>query len=84
MKCNSRTMLATALALGLATVVAYLALPAAKAFILASAPVLIALVCPVSMLFMMKTMNAGKKDQDSRTEERTSAPRIASVGSDQA
>ena len=84
MKCNSRTMLAAALALGLAAVFAYLAFPAAKAFIVASVPVLVALVCPVSMLLIMKTMNGGKKDQDRRTEERTSPPRIANVGSDRA
>ena len=84
MKCNSRTMLTTALVLGLAAVFAYFAFPAARAFIVASAPVLIALVCPVSMLLMMKTMNDSRKEPDARTDQRAPPPRIANADSDRA
>ena len=63
MKCDSKTMIKVAVASGLALAVAYFALPAAHAFILASAPFLIALICPVAMLFMMKSMNANRKDE---------------------
>ncbi len=84
MKCNSRTMLATALALGLTAVFAYFAFPAARAFIVGSAPVLIALVCPVSMLLMMKAMNGSQKEPNTRTDERVAPPRIANVDSDPA
>jgi hypothetical protein len=63
MRCNSRTMLTVGLAMGLAAAIAYFTLPAAQAFILASAPVLLALICPISMLFMMKAMHGSKKNQ---------------------
>lgn len=70
MKCNSRIMLTTALALALAAVVVYFAFPAARAFIVGSAPVLIALACPVSMLLMMKAMNGNQKVPNTPTDER--------------
>ncbi|TAM04468.1 MAG: DUF2933 domain-containing protein [Pusillimonas sp.] len=63
MKCDSKMMIKVAVALGLALAVAYFALPAAHAFILASAPLLVALICPVAMLFMMKGMNGNRKDE---------------------
>lgn len=65
MKCNSKTMLSFALALGLAGVIAYVAFPAAQSLIVAYAPVLLVLVCPISMLVMMWAMNSPSKDQAS-------------------
>ncbi len=62
MNCNSKTMIKLAIGLGIALAVAYFTLPEAKAFILASAPILVALICPLAMLFMMKGMTANKKD----------------------
>lgn len=59
MKCSPKTMAALAAlaatllaALGLS----YVAIPAARAFIVASAPILLALICPVTMIVMMLTM----------------------------
>ena len=59
MKCSPKTMLIVALSLALAGLVAYFAFPAAQALILASAPLLVALICPVSMLMMMWAMRDG-------------------------
>lgn len=56
MKCSPKTMLTVALSLALAGLVAYFAFPAAQALILAYAPLLVALICPISMLAMMWTM----------------------------
>ena len=82
MKCNPKSMLIAALALGLVATVAYFTFPAAKAFILASTPLLVALICPVSMLVMMKTKNGGNKGQDARADERAPSPRIGETGSE--
>ncbi len=62
MTCNPKTMLSVALALGLAGFAAYFAFPAAQTLILASAPLLVALICPVSMLAMMWLMKGNGKD----------------------
>ena len=70
MKCDSKMMVKMAVGLSLALAVAYFALPAAKAFILASAPLLVALICPAAMLFMMKGMNANKKDGNGAPDEK--------------
>jgi hypothetical protein len=56
MKCNLKTMAALAAALLAALAVAYFAFPAAQALIVASAPILLALICPVMMGGMMLTM----------------------------
>ena len=56
MHCNARTMIKTAAALGGILAAAYLAFPEARAFVAASAPVLLALICPISLLVMMVMM----------------------------
>lgn len=67
MRCNVKTMLRTAGVIGLVAVIGYFAVPEARAFIVASAPVLIALICPVSMVVMMQMMNgSGSKATESR------------------
>ena len=58
MKCSPKTMLSVALVLGLAGFAAYFAFPSAQAWILASAPLLVVLICPVSMLVMMWAMKS--------------------------
>lgn len=58
MKCDTNTMLKTAAGLAVAAGVVYFTVPAAQAFVLASAPLLVALICPISMLIMMKMMNS--------------------------
>lgn len=82
MKCDSKTMLKTAGALGLALAVVYFTVPAAHAFILGSAPILVALICPVSMLFMMKAMNGRQKDGTAKTDESKAAPRVPDTDPD--
>ncbi len=84
MKCDLKTMLKTAGVLGLALAVIYFTVPAAQAFIVASAPILVALICPVSMLFMMKAMNGSPKDDGLKTDEAKAAPRIPDVDPDRA
>ena len=69
MNCDLKTMLKVAVALGLALAVAYFTLPAAQAFILTSAPILVALICPVAMLLMMLGMRGNKKDENPRPRQ---------------
>ncbi len=69
MKCDSKMMVKIAAGLGLALAVAYFALPAAHAFVVASAPFLVALICPVAMLLMMKGMNENKKGESAQPGE---------------
>lgn len=58
MKCDTNTMLKTAAGLAIVAGIVYFTVPAAQAFVLASAPLLVALICPISMLFMMRMMNS--------------------------
>jgi hypothetical protein len=62
MKCNPKTMLSVALALGVAGFAANFAFPSAQAWLLASVPLLVALICPVSMLVMMWAMKGSGKE----------------------
>jgi MFS superfamily sulfate permease-like transporter len=55
MKCNLKSMATLAAALLAALAVAYFAFPAAQAAIVASVPILLALICPVMMIGMMWT-----------------------------
>lgn len=75
MKCNMKTMLTGAAGLALAAAIAYFVFPGAQRFISASAPLLIALVCPISMLLMMKTMSGETSAQVSDGHGPNSAPR---------
>lgn len=75
MNCCFKTMIKLAAGLGVTLAVGYFALPQAQAFILASAPLLLALVCPVAMLAMLFTM---KGTGDGREDE--SATRGATTG----
>lgn len=69
MKCDSKMLVKMAVWLGLGLAVAYFAIPAAHAFILTSAPFLVALICPVAMLFMMKGMNGNQKNESAKPGE---------------
>ena len=87
MNCDLKTMLKVAVALGLALAVAYFALPPAQAFILASAPILLALICPVAMivmLFMMKSTNDNKKDKSAKPDENKAGSGVRDADPDQA
>lgn len=65
MHCSFKTMIKFAAGIGVVLAVAYFALPDARAWLLASAPVLLALVCPLSMgvmMFMMKGKDSNATD----------------------
>lgn len=84
MKCDSKMMVKMAVGLGVGLAVAYFALPAAHVFILASAPILVALICPVAMLFMMKGMNGSKKDESAKPGESKAEFGVRDADPDQA
>lgn len=65
MKCDSKMMLKMAAGLGAALGVAYFALPAAQALILAS----------VSVLLMVKTMNGSTRNEGAKPAKTTPVPR---------
>lgn len=58
MECNLKVMLSVAAAMATAAGLAYLSFEAARAAILASLPFLAVLLCPISMLVMMKLMHS--------------------------
>jgi hypothetical protein len=59
MKCNLKVMLSVAATMAAAAGFAYLTFEEARAAILASLPLLAVLLCPISMLVMMKLMHSG-------------------------
>lgn len=69
MNCSFKTMAKVAAGLGLIATAAYFALPGAQAWLVASAPILLALVCPISMLLMMFMMK-GKGSAGASKAER--------------
>lgn len=56
MNCNPKSMIKIAATLGGLLAVAWLAMPQARELISASGPLLLVLICPVSMLAMMWMM----------------------------
>jgi hypothetical protein len=68
MKCDTKTMVKTAIGLGLLGVIAYFALPQFRSFILGISPFLLGLVCPLSMIFMMKAMSQHQEKPDAKSE----------------
>lgn len=64
MKCSFKTMMSVGAAMFLAAGIAYFAFEEARAAILASLPFLLVLLCPISMLVMMKFMHSGGQDGD--------------------
>lgn len=76
MKCGPKTM-AIVVAMVLAVLaIAYFASPAARALIVAFAPILLALICPVTMIAMMLTMrDHGASAPDAAPRAAVSPPR---------
>jgi hypothetical protein len=81
MKCNLKSMLVTAFALAFTAATAYFLFPGAKAFILAGAPLLLLLVCPVAMLLMMKSMSGDQSKQVIGAAEQTPPPAVGNLSS---
>jgi membrane glycosyltransferase len=65
MQCSVKTMLKTALVLVAGLVSAYVAFPQARELVIASAPILIALICPISIIAMMFMMRGSGGQQTS-------------------
>lgn len=68
MKCNTKTMVTIGLALALALAVGYWALTQFRGSLTAFILVACSLVCPLTMLFMMRSMNAGTDNQDAQSK----------------
>ncbi|WP_407973393.1 DUF2933 domain-containing protein (plasmid) [Burkholderia pyrrocinia] len=64
-----KTMITTGIVLLVGLAVAYAALPQFRALVLSVGPTLLFLICPLSMLFMMKGMHSGKNEQHSTPSE---------------
>ena len=77
MKCNFKLMLSVGLVMALGAAFAYLTFEDARVAIVASLPVLAALVCPISMLVMMKVMHSSGQAQACaiKAEEAAAEPR---------
>lgn len=69
MKCDMKTMVKVGLAVSILLAIAYVTLPAARAFISAATPFLLFLICPLSMLFMMKSMKSCDKGNEVKAEK---------------
>lgn len=69
--CSMKTLIKIAFGMGLLLVVGYVIFPEFHAWIVAAAPYLLVLACPLAMIFMMKGMNTPKEkekkpDQDDK------------------
>lgn len=62
MACNTKTLVKVGLAAGAVLAVAYLALPQLRPLISSSSPVLLFLLCPLSMMLMMRGMHGGQSN----------------------
>ncbi len=74
MKCDTKLMIRIGVGIAAALVIAYFTLPGARALVVASAPILLVLICPLAMIFMMKGMNSGGKQQDEKSEKPAALP----------
>jgi hypothetical protein len=68
MKCT-KTMVVTGIALLAALALAYTALPQFRTLLVSVGPYLLFLLCPLSMLFMMKGMHSSNDDHRPSTVE---------------
>ncbi|MFM0371306.1 DUF2933 domain-containing protein [Paraburkholderia aspalathi] len=68
MKCNTKTMVTTALALALVIALGYWALPQFRGSLAPFILVACMLVCPLSMLLMMRTTKSSTDKQDVQSE----------------
>jgi len=81
MKCNMKPMITTGTVLLVLLAAAYAAFPQFRTLVLSGGPFLFFLLCPLSMFFMMRSMNANKDDQRSlpsdASQDRRPQSRIA-------
>lgn len=69
MKCDMKNMIKYALGLGAIILAAYAVFPAAREWIAAVSPFLFFLICPLMMLFMMKSMQSCDKEQKTENNQ---------------
>ena len=81
MKCT-KTMLATGAGLLAVLAVAYVVFPQFQSTVLSLGPYLLFLLCPLSMLFMMKGMNSSKDHRDESGSSTTREPERRPAGKD--
>lgn len=68
MKCNTKTMVTTAIALALVIAIGYWALPQFRGILAPFILVACMLVCPLSMLLMMREAKSSADKQDVQSE----------------
>lgn len=74
MKCDMKMMLKAGLGLTAVIAVVYAALPAARELIVALAPLLLLLICPLMMFFMMKGMHSSHDDHKAEEHQLRPVP----------
>lgn len=80
MHCNAKTMVRVGLLLAAGLASTYLAFPQARELVAASAPVLLALICPISMIAMMLMMKRSGSEERSCTKPETDRGGPAAAG----
>lgn len=79
MNCNKKTMIRVGVGLAVVFSLPYFLLPDMRTWLVASAPFLFALICPLAMLFMMKIMGSCEKkgnDGEEKVSTLSPTPRI--------
>lgn len=76
MNCNLKLMMKLAAAAAVALALLYFAVPATQSAILASAPLLLLLLCPLSMVVMVLAMNRADGQAASSPKCKTSDGRL--------
>lgn len=82
MKCNAKLMLKVAAGLAVVLALLYVAVPGTQAMIAASAPFLLLLLCPLSMMIMVLAMNGNDGDRSKACEHGGSSPKGPRISSD--
>tara|TARA_R110001599_G_scaffold64023_1_gene178327 strand:- start:28139 stop:28387 length:249 start_codon:yes stop_codon:yes gene_type:complete len=78
MQCNKKMMIRMGIGIAVMLAIAYIFFPNMRTLVIASAPLLISLICPLAMIFMMKGMSTcDKKQSNAEAEPIASTPSIA-------
>lgn len=78
MKCNKKMMIRMGVGIAVMLAITYIFFPNMRTLAIASAPLLISLICPLAMIFMMKGMSTcNNKQSNAEAEPTASTPSIA-------
>ncbi len=80
MKCDVKTMLKAGIWLAALVAGAYLVFPGARGWLLGMSPFLFFLLCPLMMIFMMKSMHSHHTDNGIKKNEPIPIPEAVRVG----